>query len=76
MEFKPLLVKDGVVQGHGSDAVGEFHIFGHHNEKKVKFIKQYIGKHSVEYKGHVHNGTKLTGKWEVSGLTGDFELNL
>ncbi len=56
MEFSPLLVKDGIVQGHGNDAVGEFFVFGHHNNKKVKFTKQYTGKHSVAYEGKIHNG--------------------
>jgi len=62
MEFNPLLIKFGVVKGHGFDEVGEFDVNGFHTSKKVFFKKQYIGKHAVMYEGtFTHEGRHVKG---------------
>jgi hypothetical protein len=77
MEFSPLMIKFGVVKGHGYDAVGEFDINGYHGGKSIKFIKKYIGQHSVLYDGHISkDGKKASGEWHIEGMSGGFELNL
>jgi hypothetical protein len=77
MEFNPLLIKMGIVKGHGFDAVGEFDINGYHTSKKVVFIKQYIGQHSILYEGNLHHdGKHVKGRWTLEEFSGEFELKL
>lgn len=42
----------GELLGCGNDAVGEFFVRGALNQQgSVSFVKQYVGKHSVNYNG-------------------------
>ena len=75
MVFEKMTVDNGVVEGMGSDGVGEFEIKGTHDKDGVKFVKQYIGKHAVEYEGKFVNEGVIEGKWSIGeGCTGEFKL--
>lgn len=74
MSFTALIVKDGAVLGNGTDEVGDFNIVGHYNLTKVKFIKKYHGKHTVEYRGLFDGPNKIQGKWSIGGTSDDFTL--
>ena len=66
----------GGIFGSGSDQVGQFNINGSCAPNgEVNFKKQYVGKHTVDYKGKF-NGTAIDGNWSVSGLTGPFHIEL
>lgn len=66
----------GVITGNGSDAVGQFTISGQmSNIGDIKFAKTYKGAHTVNYSGKLVNGA-IEGKWEVSGLSDTFKLEL
>lgn len=64
----------GPVTGSGSDAVGAFYISGSVDSNgTVKFVKQYEGKHSVNYTGTL-SGDKIAGSWELNGTKDTFEI--
>ena len=41
----------------------------------LKFTKQYIGKHAVEYSGQLNYQT-ITGSWSIGGHSDTFELTV
>ena len=57
-----------IIRGSGSDAVGDFIIIGSREDRNFTFEKDYIGKHSLIYKGVLNKfGTKCEGKWWLKG---------
>jgi len=56
----------GDLRGAGSDAIGEFDLFGRMNGEFFTFNKVYRGAHTVVYRGVDRNGV-LTGTWEIPG---------
>ena len=65
--------------GKGTDEVGDFLIIGMvTDDTAVEFIKQYIGKHKVIYKGTLNKErNQVKGRWEIpDNCSGEFELNL
>lgn len=62
----------GPVSGAGSDGVGTFHISGSVDQSgNVRFVKQYDGKHSVNYTGTL-SGDQINGQWELQGMQDAF----
>ena len=56
----------GKISGAGHDEVGEFRFAGQFktNTPEVEFVKEYIGKHKIFYKGTVTlNPPVIVGKW-------------
>ena len=76
MSFRDMqLSQDGKITGGGKDAVGEFHITGALSGDQIDFKKQYVGAHAVTYCGALNNGV-ITGKWDLNGMNGGFELKM
>ena len=76
MHFNSLHISPhGKIVGSGSDRVGRFTIKGNvYKRKQVDFVKRYVGKHSVHYKGKLVNG-RITGRWNIGRyLSGKFML--
>ena len=69
----------GRVTGSGTDYVGRFTVAGAYNlaDGECKFLKQYVGKHAVEYRGF-NEGKGIWGTWELHHLgltwTGGFHI--
>lgn len=68
-------------QGEGDDEVGSFTISGQYNLKKktIEFLKQYIGQHSVDYKGTLElHKTHIIfqGLWRIESLSDKFYLKV
>ncbi len=66
---------DGKILGEGQDQIGKFTINGHMDMGTgfAQFVKQYKGKHAVNYQGSFTDGA-FRGSWTVAGSTGSFEL--
>ncbi|HZZ28083.1 MAG TPA: hypothetical protein VFE46_08780 [Pirellulales bacterium] len=61
----------GQLSGRGSDAVGGYTMQGSYDVAtgKCEWIKHYIGRHSVVYRG-INNGNGMWGVWEIRQLGG------
>lgn len=77
VKIEALRFKSGKISGNGEDTNGKFVIDGHiqHNGQ-LEFVKQYIGKHAVHYKGQ-RNYNQIVGQWSIPefGMHDLFELN-
>ena len=64
---------NGELRGTGSDLVGPYTIEGHYDlgTGKCEWIKQYVRKHSVTYRG-INDGHGIWGVWEIRQLAGLF----
>lgn len=64
------------VEGHGHDIVGPFMIHGRYNDSGlIAFQKQYIGQHSVTYRGQYDGEGTIFGEWLIDGIdSGPFAL--
>jgi len=73
-----LQVQKPAVFGVGQDEQGGFTIRGNYNGTHLQFVKQYHGKHSVQYAGqvsHTPQGSTVTGWWQIPGnCQGQFTL--
>ena len=79
MVFDFFSLREGRVSGQGNDDIGPFTMAGtYDNERKVCFVKQYVGQHAVEYEGNLDydnlGGFTIQGKWYIGDLTDDFSL--
>jgi len=76
MEVSELHVKvDASIVAHTTDEVGEANWTGSYCGKDVTLTKQYVGKHSVSYKGTFNKAeTEITGKWTLDDQTDSFKL--
>jgi hypothetical protein len=63
--------RDGELTGTGGDWVGPYSIQGryHLETGQCDWVKQYLGKHSVTYRGY-NNGHGIWGVWEIKQLGG------
>ena len=74
-----LTFRDGKLSGEGRDFVGEFLVRGHYQleDGKCSWIKQYIGAHSIGYRGF-NEGKGIWGTWELREFiwraTGGFQI--
>ena len=66
-----LTFRRGTLQGEGRDWVGNFLFRGRYEVETGEcwWTKQYIGKHSLFYRGY-NEGKGIWGKWEWSGKAG------
>ncbi len=66
-----LTTADGRLTGQGQDLVGPYTMDGNYDltTGRCEWIKQYIGKHSVAYRG-VNDGHGIWGVWEIRLLGG------
>lgn len=68
MKFEMSFNPDGSITGSGTDNVGDFSWSGKYVGKSVDAIKQYTGKHLVEYKGDMFKEDKkvvFDGEWTI-----------
>ena len=68
-----LTFRDGVVSGAGDDDIGPFAIKGRYDPQShdIHWTKQYIGRHSVFYKGF-GEPARIWGTWEFDDNFGPF----
>lgn len=68
---------DWALYGDGADDFGKFEMDGTCDDKgHCEFTKQYIGAHSVYYKGEF-NGRRIRGKWNIPDQSpDDFEIKM
>ena len=67
---------DGELKGEGTDYVGPWTLQGKYDlsELKCVWIKSYVGKHDVTYRGMISK-TGITGIWDIRELnTGSFHI--
>ena len=62
-----LVLREGAIQGEGSDCIGDFCIRGRYDTEagEVWMHKTYVGQHEVHYRG-VNEGKGIWGVWEMS----------
>jgi len=67
MIFDHVNLWNNQITGHGrDDAVGEFNISGRfENNGQVRFTKQYVGQHAVEYEGTYDGNRIISGQWKI-----------
>jgi hypothetical protein len=60
--------RDGTIDGHGFDMVGRFLISGDFeiSTGRIRFEKQYIGRHNVQYEGYPDGEGAILGTWTVT----------
>ncbi|KAL5480085.1 hypothetical protein EMCRGX_G023707 [Ephydatia muelleri] len=76
MTFKSLKFTQGKITGEGEDVVGQFTINGDIQPSgELQFVKQYVGQHSVLYKG-LRTYDIIRGNWSIPecGSGDSFEL--
>ncbi len=61
---------DGKVTGTGLDIVGPFRLDGFLEESRIALLKQYIGKHQIQYYGESIGEGAYSGNWSCYGLVG------
>ena len=79
MHFRHMcLDMNGHVTGDGSDAVGGFSLSGQLANGWMSFVKQYHGKHSVNYNGQCNDDSGwFRGTWQIPGdCGGNFEIKV
>ena len=69
----------GTISGEGTDTIGQYTITGKvESDSSFQFTKQYVGAHSVEYKGTVQYAygelPALSGKWTLGSQSDGFLL--
>ena len=74
MQFDEFYFLSTSICGKGKDDIGEFEINGRIDNGDVIFNKQYIGQHSVLYKGK-YDGVSIVGEWSIGEEnTGKFKI--
>jgi len=72
MDFSLNFNTDGTISGAGTDGVGDFNWSGTFKGDDVDAVKQYVGKHKVDYKGTLSksktnsNTINFTGTWTIA----------
>ena len=67
--------KSGVMKGDGADGIGLFSILGNYSAQNGEccWLKQYVGRHSVDYKGF-REGKGIWGTWTLPDGKGGFHI--
>jgi hypothetical protein len=68
---------EGRVDGRGVDVIGPFTFQGQYDAAgSVTLLKQYVGRHSVVYRGRYDGEGTIYGEWSISGAwRGPFALS-
>ena len=78
MDAFELHFADGEVRGHGRDVVGRFTLHGEYDPGtgQIHFVKQYLGRHQVVYRGSPDGEGSILGRWSIdSNWSGPFVLS-
>lgn len=66
MEQFELHFLEGRIRGQGTDIVGPFLFRGEYDDQgNVTLIKQYVGKHTVVYRGQPDGEGSILGTWAI-----------
>ena len=65
-----LTFTNGRIFGSGTDVVGPFEMNGELQEVKIYLLKQYIGRHAIEYHGLSIGEGAYSGTWSYHGYSG------
>jgi hypothetical protein len=74
MEFDLSFEKNGTITGSGSDKIGTFTWTGTFKGDNVQAIKNYVGKHTVEYSGLLSQQgsvVEFDGTWKIENCCSD-----
>ncbi|OWK47060.1 hypothetical protein FRUB_00759 [Fimbriiglobus ruber] len=73
--FELHFAADGEVRGHGRDVVGRFTFHGTFDKStgRTLLVKQYLGKHRVDYDGRPDGEGSILGMWTVRVQIGEQE---
>jgi hypothetical protein len=67
----------GAISGSGADVVGPFLFKGKIDAQgQVAMTKDYVGQHSVDYRGNYDGEGLLWGQWRVAGMTDRWLIRL
>lgn len=66
----------GQVRGQGRDCIGLFTFTGAYDaDGSIQLLKQYVGRHRVQYQGKYDGEGTIHGVWSVEGISyGPFAL--
>ncbi len=68
---------EGRIRGAGVDIIGTFVLNGLLSpDGNVVMVKQYIGKHSVDYVGKYDGEGRLWGTWRLGSMTGPWSIQI
>jgi hypothetical protein len=72
-----LRFEGGVIEGEGRDIIGPFTFRGKYdNRGSVTLVKQYLGRHSVLYRGSYDGEGTIFGTWSIGEIwSGPFALS-
>ena len=70
MQDLRLTFADGQLSGRGTDIIGDFVFRGHLQGERVYLLKQYLGKHQIEYHGTYDGEGVYFGRWGCGGYLG------
>ncbi len=66
-----------VIRGHGTDIVGPFTLFGAFEpEGSLRLVKQYLNRHTVNYRGVFDGEGCLFGVWNIGTDNGRWSIRL
>lgn len=78
-EMSPLTLSwddEGQLLGDGEDAVGPFVLLGRSDEQGVRIVKQYVGRHAVDYLGTYDGEGTLRGTWRIGDDSGAWLIRI
>src|SRR4051794_34784171 len=67
----------GQVEGSGRDCIGRFTFAGTYDDRgSVTLVKQYVGRHRVQYQGTYDGEGTIYGRWSIYDVySGPFALS-
>ena len=74
MERLQLSFDEGQVSGSGTDIVGPFHFTGRLDGGNALLLKQYVGRHHVDYLGTFDGEGTLSGNWRIGQYEGSWMI--
>ena len=76
MERLQLSFDEGQVSGTGVDIIGPFQFAGRLEAGNVALVKQYLGRHHVEYVGVFDGEGTLRGTWHIGPFQGAWMIKI
>lgn len=76
MEQLRLSFRDGQISGSGVDVIGPFTFSGRLDVQAVAMVKQYLGKHRVDYVGSFDGEGTFWGNWSIGPFGGPWRIRV
>jgi hypothetical protein len=69
-----LLFQARIITGYGADVIGRFTFDGEYDPHsgRVALVKQYIGRHRVDYAGQPDGEGSILGEWRIGTEYGEY----